>query len=101
MGCVPVHPRPTPWRFPAADTADRHGVVAVGADLEPDTLLRAYRKGLFPMPDHNLGTIAWWSWLLLHIYTLIGFRNRLTVMTQWAYSYWTHQRSVRLIVDKS
>jgi NADH dehydrogenase len=46
------------------------------------------------------GQIAWWAWLLLHIYTLIGFRNRLTVMTQWAFSYVTHQRSVRLILNK-
>jgi NADH dehydrogenase len=46
------------------------------------------------------GQIAWWAWLLLHIYTLIGFRNRLTVMTQWAFSYWTYQRSVRLILGK-
>jgi NADH dehydrogenase len=44
------------------------------------------------------GQTAWWAWLLLHIYKLIGFRNRLTVMTQWAYSYWTYQRSVRLIL---
>jgi NADH dehydrogenase len=44
------------------------------------------------------GQIAWWAWLVLHIFTLIGFRNRLTVMTQWAYSYVTYQRSVRLIL---
>lgn len=43
------------------------------------------------------GYTAWWVWLLLHILKLIGFRNRLTVMTQWAYSYMTYQRSVRLI----
>jgi len=43
------------------------------------------------------GYLAWWFWLLLHIYQLIGFRNRLTVMTQWAFSYLTYQRSVRLI----
>ena len=42
----------------------------------------------------------WWAWLLLHIYKLIGFRNRLTVMTQWAFSYFTYQRSVRLILGK-
>ncbi len=46
------------------------------------------------------GQTAWWAWLLLHIFTLIGFRNRLTVMTQWAFSYLTYQRSVRLIVGK-
>jgi len=43
------------------------------------------------------GYVAWWFWLLLHIYWLIGFRNRLTVMTQWAFSYVTYQRSTRLI----
>ncbi len=46
------------------------------------------------------GQTAWWAWLLLHIYKLIGFRNRLTVMTQWAFSYFTYQRSVRLILGK-
>ena len=43
------------------------------------------------------GYLAWWFWLLLHIYKLIGFRNRLSVITQWAVSYMTYQRSVRLI----
>ena len=43
------------------------------------------------------GYLAWWFWLFLHVYKLIGFRNRLTVMTQWAFSYLTYQRSVRLI----
>lgn len=43
------------------------------------------------------GYLAWWFWLLLHIFKLIGFRNRLSVMTQWAFSYMTYQRSVRLI----
>jgi NADH dehydrogenase len=35
--------------------------------------------------------------LFVHIFNLIGFRNRLSVMTQWAFSYMTYQRSVRLI----
>jgi len=43
------------------------------------------------------GYVAWWFWLVLHIFWLIGFRNRLTVMTQWAFSYMTYQRSTRLI----
>jgi NADH dehydrogenase len=53
-----------------------------------------------PLAIKLKGQTAWWAWLLLHIYTLIGFRNRLTVMTQWAFSYATYQRSVRLIVGK-
>ncbi|MEZ5315880.1 MAG: NAD(P)/FAD-dependent oxidoreductase [Vicinamibacterales bacterium] len=43
------------------------------------------------------GYPAWLFWLFVHISQLIGFRNRLTVMTQWAFSYLTYQRSVRLI----
>jgi leucyl/phenylalanyl-tRNA--protein transferase len=55
-----VEPPPTPWVLPPAETADQAGVVGVGADLEPGTLLAAYRSGLFPMPVDG-GTLAWWS----------------------------------------
>ena len=43
------------------------------------------------------GYTAWLFWLFVHVFNLIGFRNRLSVMTQWAFSYMTYQRSVRLI----
>ncbi len=43
------------------------------------------------------GYLAWLFWLFVHIFNLIGFRNRLSVMTSWAFSYVTYQRSVRLI----
>jgi leucyl/phenylalanyl-tRNA--protein transferase len=56
---VPTEPEPSVWTFPAADTADGDGVVATGADLEPGTLVAAYRNGLFPMPYGPL--LAWWS----------------------------------------
>ena len=49
------------WVFPPADTADEHGIVGVGADLEPDTILSAYSQGLFPMPLEANGPVAWWS----------------------------------------
>jgi leucyl/phenylalanyl-tRNA--protein transferase len=58
---VPIVPPPTAWAFPPADTADEHGVVGIGADLEPGTLLSAYRAGLFPMPVVERRSIAWWS----------------------------------------
>jgi leucyl/phenylalanyl-tRNA--protein transferase len=58
---VPVEPAPTPWAFPPAESADRHGVVGIGADLEPGTLLAGYRCGLFPMPVNGHGATAWWS----------------------------------------
>jgi len=43
------------------------------------------------------GFPAWVAWLLIHIFFLIGFRNRLLVLLQWAYSYLTYRRGARLI----
>ncbi len=56
-----MEPPPSRWRLPAAAEADTVGVVGVGADLEPGTLLAAYRSGLFPMPIGGGPKIAWWS----------------------------------------
>jgi leucyl/phenylalanyl-tRNA---protein transferase len=47
---APVEPPPTPWAFPDPSGCDAHGLVCVGADLAPGTVLAAYRRGLFPMP---------------------------------------------------
>jgi leucyl/phenylalanyl-tRNA--protein transferase len=58
---VRIEPPPSRWSFPPVATADEHGVVGIGADLEPGTLLAAYRQGLFPMPAHHGGPLAWWS----------------------------------------
>jgi len=44
-----------------------------------------------------VGWLAWWFWLFVHIMYLVGFRNRVSVLIQWAYSYFTYQRGVRLI----
>ena len=43
------------------------------------------------------GLLAWLAWLTVHIFFLIGFRNRLLVLTQWAWAYLTWDRSARLI----
>jgi leucyl/phenylalanyl-tRNA--protein transferase len=58
---VPVEPPPTPWAFPSVDAADESGLVGVGGDLEPGTVLAAYRSGLFPMPLGGRGPLGWWS----------------------------------------
>lgn len=50
---------------------------------------------------HVTGRLAWWFWLFVHIMYLVGFRNRLSVLLQWAYAYFTYQRGVRLITQKS
>jgi NADH dehydrogenase len=46
------------------------------------------------------GRLAWWLWLLVHIYRLNGFHNRLSVLLHWAWSYLTFNRGARLIVGK-
>jgi len=46
------------------------------------------------------GFLAWIGWLFIHIIYLIGFRNRLVVLTNWAYNYFTYDRAVRLITGK-
>ncbi|GAA0709447.1 NAD(P)/FAD-dependent oxidoreductase [Dyella marensis] len=43
------------------------------------------------------GVLAWWVWLVAHVYFLIGFRNRLVVLLDWAWSYWTYQRHARIV----
>jgi NADH dehydrogenase len=43
------------------------------------------------------GLLAWWFWLVAHLFFLIGFRNRLAVMINWAWSYWTYQRAARIV----
>ena len=43
------------------------------------------------------GSLAWWFWLFLHILYLAGFRNRISVLVEWAYSYFTYERGARLI----
>jgi len=47
------------------------------------------------------GWIAWWLWLLVHIFFLIGFRNRFMVVAGWAYAYLTWRRGARLITGDS
>ena len=46
------------------------------------------------------GYIAWLLWLFIHVFFLIGFRNRLLVMIQWAWSYFTYDRGARLITGR-
>ena len=59
----PLDPPPSPWLFDAARAKPGDDLVAAGADLQPGTLLEAYRLGLFPMglgPGGH-GTLGWWS----------------------------------------
>ncbi len=57
---MPIAPPPTPWVFPPHAEADESGVIGIGADLEPGTLLHAYRNGIFPMHVRR-NQLGWWS----------------------------------------
>ena len=76
--------RPTaPYRyrdFGALATLGRHSAIA-------------------QLPNLRLsGILAWWFWLMLHIYFLIGFRSRLIVLINWAWAYFTYARGARIIL---
>jgi NADH dehydrogenase len=47
---------------------------------------------------HLSGLLAWWFWLAAHVFFLIGFRNRITVLINWAWAYWTYQRGARIVL---
>ncbi|SDQ31083.1 NADH dehydrogenase [Pseudoxanthomonas sp. CF385] len=46
------------------------------------------------------GLLAWWFWLTAHVFFLIGFRNRLVVLLNWFWAYWSYQRGARIILGK-
>ncbi len=58
----PVEPPESGWVFPDPASADDDDLVSMGADLEPGTILAAYRRGLFPMPTADADSpMLWWS----------------------------------------
>ena len=50
---------------------------------------------------HLTNYSAWLSWLALHLFFLIGLRNRISVLIQWTYSYFTYRRGARIIMGMS
>jgi NADH dehydrogenase len=63
------------------------------------TIGRAAAIAQFPRLKLS-GLPAWLAWLFVHIVFLIGFRNRILVMIQWAWAYFTFQRGARLITGE-
>jgi NADH dehydrogenase len=63
------------------------------------------KAAIVELPVPGLGTLrfsgfpAWLFWLFAHIYFLIGFRNRLIVMVDWAWAYFTYERSARVVAE--
>ena len=110
------HPvgRPVPGVAPAAKQMGRHVAMAIRARLaaKPSPPFR-YRDfgnlatiGRMAAVVHLgrlrlSGAVAWWFWLTAHIFFLIGFRNRLSVMLSWTWAYWSYQRAARIILGDS
>ena len=101
---------PVPAVAPAANQMGEHSARSIVHDLRGTmrTPFAYFNKGELATIGRNRavaaigkvrlhGTIAWLAWLFIHILFLAGFRNRLTVLVQWAYQYFTYQRGVRLI----
>jgi NADH dehydrogenase len=59
--------------------------------------LAAVAKIEWPFKAHWGGFMAWLTWLVVHIYFLIGFRNRITIFSTWAWTYFTFADGARLI----
>ncbi len=59
-GAGAIEPPDTGIRFPDPEEADEHGLLAVGVDFRPGTLLRAYRSGIFPWPQSER-LVGWFS----------------------------------------
>ena len=99
-----------PGVAPAANQEGAHAARNVRRDLTGDARkpFRYFNKGNLATIGRNQavadfgrvrvrGRVAWWLWLVIHIMYLAGFRNRVSVLLQWAYAYFTYQRGVRLI----
>ena len=59
--------------------------------------MSAIAKVEWPFKAHMSGFPAWFTWVTIHIFFLIGFRNRLSVLANWAWTYFTFTRGARLI----
>ncbi|MGH8217104.1 MAG: NAD(P)/FAD-dependent oxidoreductase [Steroidobacteraceae bacterium] len=104
--------RPVPGVAPAAKQMGRHAARAIRAALEGRraTPFRYRDYGSLATIGRSAavvdfgrirltGLIAWWTWLTAHIFFLIGFRNRLVVLIDWAQAYWTYRRGARIVID--
>lgn len=105
--------RAVPAVAPTANQTGAHAAHMIERTLrgEPRTPFTYFHKGdLATIGRHKAvaafgklhlsGYLAWWLWLFVHLMYLVGFRNRVTVLVQWAYAYFTFGRGVRLISNK-
>ncbi|GAA5068411.1 NAD(P)/FAD-dependent oxidoreductase [Lysobacter panacisoli] len=102
--------KPVPGVAPAAKQMGAHVATAIAARLAgnpaPAFRYRDYGNlatigrmaAVVDVHGFRLsGLIAWWFWLAAHVFFLIGFRNRIIVLINWAWAYWSYQRHARII----
>jgi NADH dehydrogenase len=105
--------KPVPGVAQPAMQMGRFAAKAIAADLDhkPRGNFRYFDKGdmatigrmaavaniKWPFKAHWGGFFAWVTWLVIHIYFLIGFRNRITIFSTWAWTYFTFRDGARLI----
>ena len=104
--------RPVPGVAPAANQMGRHAALNIlrATEGQPHAAFRYHDKGSLATIGRRAGVAqigrvklwggpAWLAWLMIHIFFLIGFRNRLVVMFDWALAYMTYQRHARLLLS--
>jgi NADH dehydrogenase len=106
--------KPIPGVAPAAMQEGKHAAKNIIRSLKGEPLLpfRYWDRGIFSVIGRGsavgiafeklrvTGFLAWVAWLVIHIFFLIGFRNRLAVLFNWAYSFFTLRRNAQLITGE-
>jgi NADH dehydrogenase len=103
--------RPVPGMAPPAIQEGRHAAANILADLarRPRDSFRYKDRGMLATIGRKSGVahiyglgfagfVAWILWLVVHIFWLIGFRNRVVVLFEWAWAYFSYQRGARVMV---
>jgi len=112
LASLPWHQPRAPGTAPAAKQMGRYAAAKILNDLNgrKSKAFRYQDVGMLATIGRNsavavLGKLhlsgypAWLLWLVAHIYFLIGFRNRLVVLIDWAWAYWTFERSARIVIQ--
>ena len=113
LAALPWHQPPVPGTAPAAKQMGRHAARSILVSLRGTAQdpFRYQDVGMLATIGRNaavavLGRLhlsgypAWLLWLLAHIYFLIGFRNRVVVLLDWAWAYWTFARYARIVTGE-
>lgn len=112
LALLPGHQPPVPGVAPAAKQMGRHAArnliaALAGRPTRPfryrdygqlATIGRSSAVAVFGRV-HIWGWLAWVAWLTAHIFFLIGFRNRIVVLIDWARAYWTFERGARIVIE--